>query len=413
MDKKILILGYVWPEPATTAAGSRMLQLLRFFLERGFQVTFASTAMESEYSFDLESLGVDKMPIYLNHSSFDEFIERLNPAIVLFDRFMTEEQFGWRVAAKIPDALRILDTEDLHSLRNVRQAAHKGNIPFSEEDWLQHDTTKREIASMYRCDLSLIISLFEMELLKKVFPIGSGLLLHLPMMFPSIGEVEREKWSGFDQKEDFICLGNGKHPPNVEAVHRLKKEIWPLIKEKLPQSKLRIYGAYMPENIKQMHAPREGFLIMGHARDSGEVMSKSRLNLAPLSFGAGIKGKLLEGMINGTPSITTPIGAEGISVDMPWNGIIVQNFREFAEAAVELYGNRTQWESSRENGAAIINTFYDKTKLELLLSEKIKGIRSDLKKHRARNFIGSMMLHHTMASTKYLSRWIEAKNSKQ
>src|SRR5690606_33508777 len=108
---------------------------------------------------------------------------------------------------------------------------------------------------------------------------------------------------------------------------------------------------------------------------------------------------------------TTPIGAEGICSDMPWNGIIADSSLEFAAAALELYGNRAQWETARENGAAIINTFYDKKVLESILSDKITGLRSNLKKHRARNFIGSMLLHHTMASTKYMSKWIEAKNS--
>lgn len=411
MDRKVLIIGYVWPEPATTAAGIRMMQLLLFFLERDCQVTFASTAEESEFSFPLEHLGVGKKSIFINNSGFDEFIGRLNPSIVLFDRFMTEEQFGWRVARQLPDAIRILDTEDLHSLRSARMIAHKKNIPFSGDDWLQQDITKREIASIYRCDLSLIISLYEMELLKKVFPRGNGLLLHLPMMFPAIGEAVRKKWSEYHQKEDFVFLGNGKHLPNIEAIGRLKNEIWPLIRNKLPQSKLGVYGAYMPESIKKMHAPKEGFHIMGHANDSGEVISNARLNLAPLSFGAGIKGKLLEGMLQGTPSITTRIGAEGIAVDRPWNGVIADSSQEFAEAAVNLYGDKEQWELARENGAAIINAFYDKKVLELLLSDRIGILRSNLKKHRTRNFIGSMLLHHTMASTKYMSRWIEAKNS--
>lgn len=410
MDRKVLIIGYVWPEPGTTAAGGRMLQLVRYFLERGYRVTFASTAVESEFSFDLASLGVDKRTIRLNHSSFDEFITRLNPSIVLFDRFMTEEQFGWRVAQQLPNAMRILDTEDLHSLRSARQMAHKKNIPFSGEIWMQQDITKREVASIYRSDLSLIISLYEMELLKKVFPAGNGLLLHLPLMYRPIGKEERESWSGFDQKKDFICIGNGKHLPNITAIHRLKQEIWPLIRKKLPLCKLWIYGAYLPENVKQMHDPQQGFHIMGHARDSGEVMSKARLNLVPLSFGAGIKGKLLEGMLVGTPSITTHIGAEGMCENMPWNGIIADSSQEFAEAAVELYENRVQWEAARENGAAIINAFYDKKMLELKLSDKLEELRSNLKKHRSWNFIGSMLLHHTMASTKYMSKWIEAKN---
>ena len=410
-ERKILIIGYVWPEPVTTAAGGRMLQLVRFFLEHGFRVVFASTAAESELSFDLKSLGVHKRNIRLNHSSFDAFISELKPEIVLFDRFMTEEQFGWRVARQLPDTIRILDTEDLHSLRSARQIAYKKNGPLLPEDWLQQDITKREIASIYRCDLSLIISQYEMDLLKKIVPEVNRLLLHLPMMYPPIGEIERKNWAGFAEKEDFICIGNGKHLPNIDAIHRLKKEIWPLIHKKLPLCRLWVYGAYLPENIKQMHSPKEGFHVMGHAADSGAVMAKARLNLAPLSFGAGIKGKLLEGMLVGTPSITTDIGAEGIAADKPWNGIIANNSQEFAAATVQLYGNKVEWERARENGADIINTFYDKRMLDSRLADALELLRANLKKYRTGNFIGTMLLHHTMASTKYMSKWIEAKNS--
>ena len=147
-DKKILIIGYVWPEPNTTAAGGRMLQLIHFFLEQDYQITFASTAAESEFSFDLDSLGVRKKTILLNHSSFDVFLKDLDPGIVLFDRFMTEEQFGWRVVENAPNALRILDTEDLHSLRIARQLSFKKSIPFTEQFWLDQDQTKREMASI-------------------------------------------------------------------------------------------------------------------------------------------------------------------------------------------------------------------------------------------------------------------------
>ncbi len=88
--KKILIIGFVWPEPNATAAGSRMLQLINFFIEINYQITFASTASETDNSFDLSSLGITKKKIALNNSSFDTFINELNPEIVLFDRFLIE-----------------------------------------------------------------------------------------------------------------------------------------------------------------------------------------------------------------------------------------------------------------------------------------------------------------------------------
>ncbi|MDX1326308.1 MAG: glycosyltransferase [Arenibacter sp.] len=412
MKKDLLIIGYVWPEPNTTAAGGRMLQLIHFFLKEGYKITFASTAAKSEYSFNLESLGIDREEIQLNDPSFETFITTLNPSIVLFDRFITEEQFGWKVAQQLPNALRILDTEDLHSLRAAREHAHKKKRAFSEEDWLEMEITKREIASIYRSDLSLIISHYEMELLEEVVKVSADILLHLPMMFQSIENQDRAQWLDFNDRSDFICLGNGKHAPNVDAIKRLKKEIWPLIRKKLPTTSLYIYGAYMPIGITQLHKPKEGFYIMGHAKDSREVVSKSRLNLAPISFGAGIKGKLLEGMRCGTPSITTSVGAEGICKDLPWSGTIANDDLSFAEAAIDLYSNKSKWDEAQENGVAIINTFYDKKLLQKRLLKSISQIELNLKNHRAQNFIGSMLCHHSMASTKYLSKWIAEKNKK-
>ena len=155
----ILIIGFVWPEPNSSAAGGRMIQLIESFLSEGAKITFASTASDSDFMLDVRELGIEKVSIELNNTSFDQFVKQLNPSIVLFDRFMVEEQFGWRVAKECPTALRILDTEDLHCLRSARQLAFKENRKFTDAD-LNSEIAKREIASIYRCDLSLIISKF-------------------------------------------------------------------------------------------------------------------------------------------------------------------------------------------------------------------------------------------------------------
>ena len=117
MNKKILIIGLIWPEPNATAAGTRMMQVINFFLNNGYIIHFASASAKSELSFNLEGLGINCFPIELNHSDFDVQIKDIDPGIVLFDRFLTEEQYGWRVKESCPNALRILDTEDLHFLR--------------------------------------------------------------------------------------------------------------------------------------------------------------------------------------------------------------------------------------------------------------------------------------------------------
>lgn len=180
MNQKVLIIGSVWPEPNSSAAGSRMMQLIELFLDKSWEITFASPANNSDFSFDIESLGITKVSIQLNSESFDEFIKNLQPTIVLFDRFLVEEQFGWRVAENCPDSLRILDTEDLHSLRQTRQKAFKEKRNYFYSDLLESDIAKREIASILRCDISLIISSVEMDLLLNTFKIDSSLIYYLP-----------------------------------------------------------------------------------------------------------------------------------------------------------------------------------------------------------------------------------------
>jgi spore coat polysaccharide biosynthesis predicted glycosyltransferase SpsG len=100
-----------------------MLQLIDLFLTQNYQITFLSTASISENSFDLNSKNIQFQNIVLNDNSFDDLIKKLNPEIVIFDRFTTEEQFGWRVSEQVPNAVKILDTEDLHFLRNAREKA--------------------------------------------------------------------------------------------------------------------------------------------------------------------------------------------------------------------------------------------------------------------------------------------------
>ena len=119
-EKRVLFIGLVWPEPTSSAAGFRMMQLIETFLDRSYQITFASAAAKSPYSAPLKSLSIVEQPIVLNSDSFDDFITQLQPDIVVFDRFMIEEQYGWRVAQQCPSALRVLDTEDLHLLRQAR-----------------------------------------------------------------------------------------------------------------------------------------------------------------------------------------------------------------------------------------------------------------------------------------------------
>ncbi len=410
-SQSILIIGTVWPEPDSSAAGSRILQLIHLFLEQNMKITFASAASDSEHAFDVSSLGIEKVKIELNNKSFDEFVSKLQPDIVIFDRFMIEEQFGWRVAENAPDALRILDTIDLHCLRQARQSALKEKRAFSIED-LFSDTAKREMASTLRCDCSLIISDFEMKLLNDYFKIDFDLLHYIPFLLDKIDDKTKNDWPTFEERNHFITIGNFIHDPNWNAVQYLKEEIWPLIRKQLPSAELHIYGAYASQKVNELNNVKEGFLIKGRADDAMEVVKKAKICLAPLRFGAGIKGKLVEAMQCGTPSVTTDIGAEGMQGNFDWNGIIANSAQEIADASVKLYTDKVLWEKSQKNGIAIINNFYSKEKHGTKFIEQILFLQKNIISHRLKNFIGGMLMHHTIASTKYMSKWIEEKGRK-
>ncbi len=385
-----------------------MLQLLGVFQKQGYLITVASAASRSEFSLDLTALGIEMRDIKMNDSSFDDFIKELEPNVVVFDRFLSEEQFGWRVAEQVPNALRILDTEDLHSLRHVREQCFKKGIEFTTDIWLQDDKTKREIASIYRCDLSLIISSFELELLTEVLKIDKSLLLLLPFMIDEI--QENIQWPTYDQRTDFLFIGGGKHAPNVDAILHLKNNIWPLIRQQLPNAKLNVYGAYLPQQVLEMHNTKEGFWVQGRAEDVQIVMQQARVCLVPLRFGAGIKGKLLEAMRNGTPSVTTSIGAEGMQGILDWNGFIENSPADFANAAVRLYTDATTWQTAQEQGKTLVNTLFSKNSLETLLVSKLDDLQMNLSNHRKQNFIGALLQHQTLSATKYMGKWIEEKN---
>lgn len=404
--KKVLVIGYVWPEPNSSAAGTHMMSLLRAFRAENWQVEFASPAQKTEHMVDLSEDGITTRVIALNCSSFDEYVQAYNPDIVMFDRFMMEEQFGWRVDKYCPNALKVLDTEDLQCLRNARHDAHKAGREFSHSD-LHSDIAKREIAAILRSDISLIISHYEMQLLNDVFKVDSALLHHLPFLVDLQHIPTSTK--AFAERKHFMTIGNFRHAPNWDAVLYLQ-QIWPLIRKQLPDAELHIYGSYPPPKATALNNPKTGFLIKGWADDAYQVMEDARVCLSPLRFGAGIKGKLLEAMIMQTPSVTTPIGSEGMHQDEPWSGAICEDAQQFADAAVALYQDEALFTEAQQNGQQLLQKYYDKSTLQSRLIAKITAISESLAQHRQQNFTGQMLKHHTMRSTQYMAQWIEAKN---
>jgi glycosyltransferase involved in cell wall biosynthesis len=420
---KVLVIGYVWPEPRSSAASGHVMQILEAFLEQGWDITFSSPAGPGEHKADLTALGICEVPIELNNSSFDTFISELAPDIVLFDQFMMEEQFGWRVEKHCPDALRILETSDLQSLRHARHQRLKDRLKINDEQtdftelfapalheefqlMASTDLAKREIAALYRCDLNLMISEVEIDLLVEEFGLPRQILHWCPLMI----DLPDTAAPGFEERAHFLSIGNFRHAPNWDAVLWMKTTLWPLIRARLPRAQLHIYGAYTPPKATALHNPVQGFHIMDWAEDALEVMSAARVCLAPLRFGAGIKGKLVDAMLCGTPSVTTPIGAEAMHGDAPWPGAVALDANTFAEQAVQLYEDPARWQQAQIQASALLQQRYQRSVHGPRLINRIDDCRQHLAQLRNDNFTGAMLRHHTLKSTQYMAQWIEAKN---
>ena len=424
----VLIIGYVWPEPNSSAAGSRMMQLIQAMQSQGWPITFASPAQLSEHMVDLAEMGIACQAIELNSESFDTYISELNPGLVIFDRFMMEEQFGWRVEKFCPNALRVLNTEDLHSLREARQKMIKKGKSFDLSNAnkvsqnLHTDLAIREVAAIFRSDLTLMISPIEVTLLTEHFQVPTQQLMYLPFMLAPLPQEEIDSLPSFEEREHFISIGNFRHAPNWDVVLQLKQHIWPLIRKQLPKAQMHIYGAYPPPKATQLHNEKQGFLIKGWAEDAKFVIKNARVLLAPIRFGAGIKGKLSDAMECGTPSITTEVGSEGMLIDSTdqkpqWNGEIISleqmlaQPQVFADAAINAYQNSEKFSQSQQRGFEILAEQYDKATWQDSFIARLNAHQQEKEVLRQNNFFGLMLRHHSMKSTQYMAQWIEAKNS--
>ncbi|MDX8388824.1 MAG: glycosyltransferase [Ghiorsea sp.] len=405
----VLIIGLVWPEPNSTGASKRMMEYITLFSEQNHTISFTCPAAPGEHAADLKQFGVNTFNFEVNDSSFDDFVRDLQPNIVLFDRFLMEEQFGWRVEKYCPTAMRIIETIDLHCLREARHTAFKNKQIFNNND-LNNAIALREIASIYRSDLSIIISDVEHGLLQQHFNISPALLHLCPFMLDATHDPETVP--KFEQRQHFMTIGNFRHAPNWDAVLWLKQGIWPLIRKQLPKAELHIYGAYTPPKATALHNQKEGFIIKDRADNVFKVMQTSRICLAPLRFGAGIKTKLADAMLAGTPSVTTDIGAEGMSGGLNWCGAIQNEPKAFADAAVALYQDQQTWKTAQKDGFKIINEHFNQKTHQKALLQRITEVLENLEQHRQNNFIGAMLNHHHHRSTEFMSRWIETKNKK-
>ena len=162
----------------------------------------------------------------------------------------------------------------------------------------------------------------------------------------------------------------------------------------------------------ELHNEKDGFLVKGRANSVEKIFNQAKVLLAPIPFGAGLKGKLWESMQFGLPNVTSTIGAEAMHKDLPWNGFIEDSDEVLVEKAIELYQDENLWNKAQENGYQILEALFMKDLFANSFIDKVSELMENLDNQRTENYLGKILQHHQLNSTKYMSRWIEAKNKK-
>ena len=408
---RTLYIGKTWPEPASTAAGRRTLDILTTLQQAG-EVHIASAANPTEYSLNFQDAGITAHQIQLNDDGFDAWLSALAPDCVVFERFMTEEQFGWRVSNVCPQAMRVLDTSDLHCLRaareqQVKQADRHPDTAPAEPD-LFNDMALRELAAIMRCDLTLMISSAETQLLETRFGVSSALLHTTSFMLTPLPDPEI--WPGFTERQHLILLGNFRHAPNRDATRWLR-ERWPQWQGRFPAgTEVHVYGGYGDHAIQQLHRPDIGFCVKGRADDALETLSRYRVNLAWLRFGAGIKGKIADAWLAGTPSVASPIAAEGMHGDLNWGSTVSGDPEAWISEVVRLYTSPDAWQVAVEQGRHIAAVCHPTAPQQQALLDRLASIKANLAGHRHQHFWGRLLQQQQFRASEYFSRWITLKN---
>jgi len=335
--------------PDQDAGSLRMLSLLLILQELGLHVTFipANLLRVSPYTERMQELGIECLHFPFL-PGFDTFFEERGKEfdMIVLSRAHVAAEMLPLCRKHAPDTPVIFDTVDLHFLRGHREAA------------LTQDETKRKrAAEMEALELGLgsasdavvVVSTEETRILKEKLP---G---HRVALISMIHEVQLEI-PPHSARRDCLFVGGFEHTPNLDAMLWFASEIMPRVLEQLPEAKLHIIGSKMPESIRVLAS--EHIITHGYVEHIEPFLESCLLSIAPLRYGAGVKGKITQSMSWGLPVVSTSIGAEGMHLEHEKNVLVADKAADFAEHILQLYRDPELWQRLSRNGLETIEEHF-------------------------------------------------------
>ena len=344
--RRVLVIDHCTPTPDQDAGSLIIFNMLLLLREMDFQVTFIpedNFLYTQNYTGALQRAGIEVLysPYVTSvEQHVKEFGERYNLAFLI--RPVVVERHIRAIRKYCPQANVLFHTVDLHFLRMSREAAIH---PDTTKQKAALEMKQRELAAIRTSDASIVVSTAELELLRLELPDAK---IHV---FPLIMDVQGTSTS-FASRRDIVFVGGYQHSPNVDAVKYFVAEIMPLLRPLLPGVRLYVVGSKPPDEIQALACG--DVIITGFVEDLPLLLDKMRVSVAPLRYGAGIKGKIGSSMAVGLPVIATPLAAEGMLLTDGENILIKDSAEKFADAVIRIYQNEALWNKISQNGLGFV-----------------------------------------------------------
>lgn len=348
----ILIVDLVTPTPDQDSGSVDMFNLIRILIGLNYRVHFlpiGNLAFLKGYTEALQAMGVECIyaPCY---PTFKAFLTERGDVFdyVIMARVCAAEAAIAEVATLAPSAATIFYTVDLHGLRQLREAKLEAD---PEKLATAKEMQRREERLVAETDTAIVLSDYEAALLSAK---GHDNVEVLPLIrtLPQPGKA------AYAQRSDVVFIGGFQHPPNIDAAHWLLDEIWPRVrrlvaKRGLDPITVKIAGSNMPDWLARRDDA--GVKVLGFVADLDALFGAARLSIAPLRYGAGLKGKLATSLSYGVPTVGTDVTFEGMpQEDLERIRVCAKTADELAQSIVDLYCDETRWQAFAEAGPAYV-----------------------------------------------------------
>ncbi len=340
-SQRILVIDHHLPMHDRDSGSLRMFQILTLLQKLGHRVTFLPDNMADipPYGDDLRKRGIQ----VLHHPYVTKIADYLQQEGAKFDVIILSRcDFARKhiepARRYAPDARLIFDTVDLHFVRTHREA-QLTNDPLVREQ--AREKEEAEYRLIDQSDETWVVSTAEQELLAQERP---GKPVHVVTnIVDSPGSA-----TPFANRRDFLFIGSFQHTPNIDAVLFFGREILPLVRRELPTAKFFIIGDKAPSEVVAL--ADENVIVTGLVPDARPYFDNVKLSVAPLRYGAGVKGKINQSMGLGVPVVATSIAVEGMDLTDRVDVIIADSPADFASRLVELYNSPELWNLVSEAG---------------------------------------------------------------